>query len=114
MNRRIRSRFKVNIGDCLKISNLQVSSYKNTKRLKSTHLTKIEPSKREIKFDYKKSKGSVPKEVTLSTNIISVDETSLAKTFICSECGEKLDTPTGKLITCSKCHTILIGVYWYC
>ena len=101
----------IEVGETYSMTNLQISSFKNAKRLKSTHLSRLTLSETKLNVEAECQDNNCVAEddVEEIVNIISVNQDSFSPTYICLHCNSHMEEPQGKLVTCGNCRKVLLS-----
>ena len=102
------------VGQCYSITNAQVTSYMNAKCVRSSHLSKIDKCDNlEIQEISPEILGQLegeemePAELTETDTITlrSVDEKSLNRNLVCTECASVITEQCSRFLKCPDCGT---------
>ena len=94
------------INKCYKIKNLQLATYLNQKKFKSTPLTCAEPNE-PLEIADLSLQTTAPQESYKTETVMfhSIDDESLVTRLACNKCGEIINDTSSKIFLCKNCQS---------
>ena len=88
------------------IFNLQVVTYNNQKKLRSTTLTTVNEQQNALSQTNISSKNFLSNEETKEMTFDNIDYESLVTQLVCTKCNTSIPNTTQKILACIACNSI--------
>ena len=88
------------------IFNLQVVTYNNQKKLRSTTLTTVNEQQNALSQTNISSKNFLSNEETKEMTFDNIDYESLVTRLVCTKCNTSIPNTTQKILACIACNSI--------